>query len=275
LSTYRTRDPKLKPYQDLVTLLAKQFRQLIYIHTLRSQNILADALASLASSLSFPLSRSAETITVQRLEAPSTQDPWFVNLRSSLVLKAERKEAKELLLVELGEMMLEERPWYHEIEQYCRDGTFPEEAEVEDRRAIRRAALKYTLIGEVLYRRALNKMLLRCVTDEEAWKIALLVQLELLDERRLAAADHVLAYQNRLSRSFQKKVIEHKFQEGDMVLKRIFIKPGGPRYKLSANWEGPYVIKEVYPRNAYRLVNVEGEELSHPWNGLYLKRFYP
>ena len=43
LSTYRTRDPKLKPYQDLVTLLAKQFRQLIYIHTPRSQNILADA----------------------------------------------------------------------------------------------------------------------------------------------------------------------------------------------------------------------------------------
>ncbi|MQL78600.1 hypothetical protein Taro_011028 [Colocasia esculenta] len=43
--------------------------------------------------------------------------------------RAERKEAKELLLVELGEMMEEERPWYHEIEQYCRDGTFPEEAE--------------------------------------------------------------------------------------------------------------------------------------------------
>ncbi|MQM08055.1 hypothetical protein Taro_040902 [Colocasia esculenta] len=110
-------------------------------------NILADALASLASSLSFPLSRSAETITVQRLEAPSTQDPWFVNLRSSLVFKAERKEAKELLLVELGEMMVEERMWYHEIEQYCRDSTFPEEAEAEDRRAIRRAALKYTLVS--------------------------------------------------------------------------------------------------------------------------------
>ncbi|MQL88524.1 hypothetical protein Taro_021079 [Colocasia esculenta] len=80
---------ELKPYQDLVTLLAKQCRQLIYIHTPRSQNILADALALLASSLSFPLSRSAETITVQRLEALSTQDPWFSNLRSSLVLKAE------------------------------------------------------------------------------------------------------------------------------------------------------------------------------------------
>ncbi|MQL72584.1 hypothetical protein Taro_004944 [Colocasia esculenta] len=147
-------------------------------------------------------------------------------------------------------MMAEERPWYHEIELYCRDGTFPEEAEAEDRRAIRRAALRYIIVGEVLYRRALNGVLLK------------------------SAADHVLSYQNRLSRSFQKKGIEHKFQEGGMVLKQVFIKPGGPRSKLQANWEGPYVVKEVYPGNAYRLIIADGEELSHPWNRLYLKRFY-
>ncbi|MQL85079.1 hypothetical protein Taro_017590 [Colocasia esculenta] len=104
---------------------------------------------------------------------------------------------------------------------------------------------------------------------------ALLVQLELLDERWLMAANHVLSYQRRISRSFEKKVIERKFQEGDMVLKCIFIKPRGPRSKLQPNWEGPYVVREVYPGNAYRLTNVEGIELSHPWNGLYLKRFYP
>ncbi|MQL86078.1 hypothetical protein Taro_018606, partial [Colocasia esculenta] len=178
------------------------FRKLIYIHTPRSQNILANALASLASFLSFPLSRSTETITVQRLEAPSTQDPWFINLRSSLVLKAEKREVKEVLLLELGEILAEERPWYHEIEQYCKDGTFPEEAKAEDRRAICRTALRYTIVGEVLYRRALNGMLLRCLSDEEAWK-------------------------------------------------------------------------EVYPGNGYRLVNANGEELSHPWNRIYLKRFYP
>ncbi|MQL99237.1 hypothetical protein Taro_031958, partial [Colocasia esculenta] len=40
------------------------------------------------------------------------------------------------MLMELGEMMEEERPWYHEIEQCCKDSTFPEEAEAEDRRAI-------------------------------------------------------------------------------------------------------------------------------------------
>ncbi|MQL93198.1 hypothetical protein Taro_025836 [Colocasia esculenta] len=45
------------------------------------------------------------------------------------------------MLMELGQMMEEERQWYHEIEQYCKDGTFPEEAEAEDRRAIHRVEL--------------------------------------------------------------------------------------------------------------------------------------
>ncbi|MQM05361.1 hypothetical protein Taro_038166, partial [Colocasia esculenta] len=94
LSTYRTRDLKLKPYQDLVTLLARQFRKLVYIHTPRSQNILADTLASLVSSLSFPLSRRTETIVVQRLNVPSTQDPWFSDLRATLEERARKRGAQ-------------------------------------------------------------------------------------------------------------------------------------------------------------------------------------
>ena len=39
--------------------------------------------------------------------------------------------------------------------------------------------------------------------------------------------------------------------------------------------EGPFVVREAYSGNAYKLVNADGDELGHPWNGLYLKRFYP
>ena len=60
-----------------------------------------------------------------------------------------------------------------------------------------------------------------------------------------------------------------------MVVKRKMVKPGGPASKFQPNWKGPFVIKEVYPRNAYKLVDADGDELGHPWNGLYLKRFYP
>ena len=61
---------------------------------------------------------------------------------------------------------------------------------------------------------------------------SLLAQLELLDEKRLKAAEHTQVYQKRLSKFYQKKVIERKFKIGDMVVKRKMIKLGGPASKF-------------------------------------------
>ena len=44
--------------------------------------------------------------------------------------------------------------------------------------------------------------------SESEHRKALLAQLELLDEKRLRAAEHVQVYQNRLSKFYQKKVIK-------------------------------------------------------------------
>ena len=55
--------------------------------------------------------------------------------------------------------------------------------------------------------------------SESEYREALLAQLELLDERHLRVAEHVQVYQNRLSKFYQKKVIERKFTIGDMVVK--------------------------------------------------------
>ena len=64
--------------------------------------------------------------------------------------------------------------------------------------------------------------------SEREHQESLLAQLELLDEKRLKAAEHTQVYQKRLSKFYQKKVIERKFKIGDMVVKRKMIKPGGP-----------------------------------------------
>ena len=121
----------------------------------------------------------------------------------------------------------------------------------------------------------LLKVQLNQELSEREHQESLLTQLELLDEKILKAAEHTQVYQKRLSKFYQKKVIERKFKIGDMVIKRKMIKQGGPASKFQPNWEGPFVVKEAYPGNAYKLVNADGDEVGHPWNGLYLKKFYP
>jgi len=111
--------------------------------------------------------------------------------------------------------------------------------------------------------------------DVERHQEALLAQLELLDEKRMMEADHAQVYRKKIAPFYQKKVLEWKFQKGELVLKRKLIRATGPRSKLQENWEGSFVVKEVYLCNAYLLVNADGEELTHPWNVVYLKKFYP
>ena len=47
------------------------------------------------------------------------------------------------------------------------------------------------------------------------------------------------------------------------------------RGKWSPTWEGPYIVSEVLPNGAYRLINEEGEEMTNPVNARYLKKYYP
>ena len=68
--------------------------------------------------------------------------------------------------------------------------------------------------------------------SESEHQEALLAQLELLDKRRLRAAEHVQVYQNWLSKFYLKKVIERKFKIGDMIVKQKMVKLGGPASKF-------------------------------------------
>ena len=64
LNKYRTLNPRLETYKGMARLLLARFRQVAYVHTLRSHNLLVDALASLASSIEFPINVREQTIMV-------------------------------------------------------------------------------------------------------------------------------------------------------------------------------------------------------------------
>ena len=74
---------------------------------------------------------------------------------------------------------------------------------------------------------------------EADWAQARFDQLNLLDERRLRAADHVRAYQRKMVRAFKKRVRPRPLRIGDLVLKVISGLIKDPRGKFRPNcWPG-------------------------------------
>ncbi|RVX01298.1 Ribonuclease HI [Vitis vinifera] len=63
-------------------------------------------------------------------------------------------------------------------------------------------------------------------------------QLNLLDERRLRAADHVRAYQRKMARAFKKRVKPRPLHVGDLVLRVIRGLIRDPRGKFRPSWSG-------------------------------------
>ncbi|RVW12749.1 hypothetical protein CK203_108641 [Vitis vinifera] len=86
--------------------------------------------------------------------------------------------------------------------------------------------------------------------SETEWAQARFDQLNLLDERRLRAADHVQAYQRKMARAFKK------------------------RGKFRPNWSGPYVIRELTPEGAAWLTDLDGNQFLEPTNVDQLKKYY-
>ena len=109
---------------------------------------------------------------------------------------------------------------------------------------------------------------------EVDWAQARLDQLNLLDERRLRAANHVCVYQKKMARAFKKRVKPKPLQIGDLVLKIIRRLIRIPRWKFRPNWSEPYFIRELTPGSAAWLMDLDGNRFSEPTNVDQLKRYY-
>ena len=110
--------------------------------------------------------------------------------------------------------------------------------------------------------------------SEAEWVQSRLDQLSLLDERRLRAADHIQAYQRKMARAFKKRVKPRPLQRGDLVLRILRGLVTDPRGKFRPKWSGPYIIRELTPKGAAWLMDLDGNQFSEPTNLDQLKKFY-
>ena len=116
---------------------------------------------------------------------------------------------------------------------------------------------------------------LREVELEEAeWVQARYEQLNLVKKKRMKAICHGQLYQKRMMRAHDKKIWPRKFQEVELVLKRISQNRQDSREKWSPNWERPYVVKKAFSRGALILTEMDGKEFSGPINADIVKKYY-
>ena len=82
------------------------------------------------------------------------------------------------------------------------------------------------------------------------------------------------AQKKRVKAHFDQTVSPRTFFKGELVLlyDHVNDKLGARKFELM--WHGPYIVKCALQKGTYELVDYEGNALSQPQTGLYLKKYY-
>ena len=85
--------------------------------------------------------------------------------------------------------------------------------------------------------------------------------MDLLDEACDIALLHSAKYQQVLRWYHSRRMRGRAFGVGDLVLRRI--QSNKNRHKLSAPWEGPYIITEVLRPDTYKLKTDDSKAITN------------
>ena len=82
-------------------------------------------------------------------------------------------------------------------------------------------------------------------------------------------------YQQQAAKYYNARVRGRHFQEGDLVLRKVFENTTETNAgKLGENWEGPYIIAKIVKPGVYELVQMNGTAIPRSWNAANLRRYY-
>ncbi|XP_052312616.1 uncharacterized protein LOC112328848 [Populus trichocarpa] len=141
---WQTKEEKLRPYQEYLSTLAKEFEEIRFTHLGREGNHFADALATLAAMTTIDLKCKVQ--------------PVHIDIRN---------DPAHCCLVE-GE--IDGQPWYYDIKNLVQNQEYPVGASKTDKKTLRRLATDFYLDGEILYKRSFDGTLLRCLNEADARK---------------------------------------------------------------------------------------------------------
>ncbi|XP_030958972.1 uncharacterized protein LOC115980916 [Quercus lobata] len=97
---------------------------------------------------------------------------------------------------------------------------------------------------------------------------AMFPELDEIDEACMAALDSIVVQKQKIYEMYNKRIKAKSFAIGDLVWKVIL--PIGVKDpylgKWSPNWDGPFLVSEVFDGNAYKLMDISGNEHARSIN---------
>ncbi|GKC67598.1 reverse transcriptase domain-containing protein, partial [Tanacetum coccineum] len=100
------------------------------------------------------------------------------------------------------------------------------------------------------------------------------LNLDLLQERREAAAIREARYKSKMEQYYNKKVRPAGFRPGEFVYRRNEASRVEDQGKLGPKWEGPYRVTEAFENGSYKLQTMEDKVVPRTWHAINLRKCY-
>ena len=96
-----------------------------------------------------------------------------------------------------------------------------------------------------------------------------------LQQNKEKVEERAQLYRLKIKSRFDRNIKENTFSVGDMVLRWDAKKEQKGKHGKFGNLSfGPFLVSKILENNTFVLQSLEGEELSSPVNGRFLKHFY-
>nr|GEX75136.1 reverse transcriptase domain-containing protein [Tanacetum cinerariifolium] len=100
------------------------------------------------------------------------------------------------------------------------------------------------------------------------------LNMDLLQERREAAAIIEAKYKSKMEQYYNQKVRTMSFEPDEYVFRRNEASMAEDQYKLGPKWEGPYRVAEAYQNGTYKLQTMRGNEVPRTWHAINFRKCY-
>ncbi|GKA35482.1 reverse transcriptase domain-containing protein [Tanacetum coccineum] len=100
------------------------------------------------------------------------------------------------------------------------------------------------------------------------------LNMDLLQERREAAAIREAKYKTKMEQYYNQKVRLTSFKPDEYVFRKNEASRVEDQGKLGPKWEGPYRVTEAYRNGSYKLQTMGGKEVPRTWHAINLRKCY-